>query len=252
MRARYSSRRGAVVARLLVMILSSLAVAPHASAVIEFPEAALPLKVLVVGCSLSVYNDGTLPPRYDRSWSYLLQQANPGVNIVNIAFGGTDTRFWTSENGIALLRQHNDADYVLMQMGMIDAGLLFDRIPVDEFSSRLAVMANQFSRERVWVTPVWNTIAPNADPDGDALKAGYEDFIVAEAGTRWNLGPDLHFMSSTDFLSEDGVHANQNGQNAYAQAIADTVPFLVPEPSTASLAGLGLLVLGAIGRRRRS
>jgi lysophospholipase L1-like esterase len=241
---------GAVVATLRLMILSSLALAPHASAVTDCPEPALPPKVLVVGCSLSVNNDGTLPPRYERSWSYLLQLANPGVDIVNIAHGGTDTRFWTSTIGVALLRQHNDADYVLMQMGMIDAGSLGGRIPVGEFSSQLATMANEFSPGCVWVTPVWDSIAPNADPDGDALKAGYEDFIVAEEGTRWNLGPDLHFMSSTEFLSPDGVHANQEGQIAYAQAIADTVPFLVPEPSTSSLGCVALLALVAMRRRR--
>jgi MYXO-CTERM domain-containing protein len=135
---------------------------------------------------------------------------------------------------------------------MIDSRPLGGRVPVGEFSFRLAAMANEFSRKRVWVTPVWSSIGPNADPEGDVLRAGYEDFIVAEAGKRWNLGPDLHFMSSTEFLSWDGVHANQDGQNAYARAIADTVPFLVPEPSTASLAGLGLLALGAIaGRRQR-
>ena len=239
-------RPGAEFGKLAVLLQLWIAFAPQASAAILVPEAAIPLKVLVIGDSLSVHNDGTLPPRFDRSWSFLLQQANPGVDIVNIAYGGTDTRYWTSAAGLALIRQHDDADYVLTQLGAIDSSPLGGRIPVAEFNFRLAAMANEFAPQRVWVTPTWNTIPPNSDPTGDALKAGYENFIRAEAGSRWNLGPDLHFMSSTEFLFEDGVHANQKGQIAYARAMADTVPFLVPEPASAGLLLFGLLVVATI------
>lgn len=207
--------------------------------------AAQAAKILIIGDSISTRLDGTQNVQGGvRSWAFLLEQANPSFEWVNIATPGATTRSWTSPAGFDAIEPHRDADIVLLLLGMADGSL---EIPTSEWSLRMASIAAVFENP-ISVSLIYQPV-PGTET-GDALRDAYNDFIIDEAPIRWSVGADFRFLGDESAL-QDGIHLNQAGQVAAAQAVAARFPFLIPEPTTSALLAVGLLGLGLNPRKRK-
>lgn len=218
-------------------------------------SAAIPIRVVTIGDSITL---GSSSAPEGPGWVELLAERFSATHdFINVAKGGSSSLDWTGLNGgpnyfdIFALPEL-PADLVMIMLGTIDASGYGEIVPVsvEQYRTALELLVARSllaGANEVVLTgppPVW-WLGPGA------VRIFEFQGVVAEicsATAHVRCGPDVYGLLDveTDFAFED-VHPNAAGHEKIAAAFAE----YVPEPSTATLLGGGLLAIGLCRRRAR-
>lgn len=246
----------------IALLTTALAITPAGVA------SAAPISLLLLGDSIT---QGTTSEPTGPSFATLLTDSlGAGFEVTNIGCGGASARDWSPTSGDsicgglsdpilsanlypALAEPNLPADLVMILLGTNDAiGFLEPAPPTSaEYRSALDELVTQILFDGagavLLATPPPNFAIPLTMP----LLLSYAEEIFdlcGAAGDAIHCGPDvLSLLEPEDF--EDGqIHPNASGHAKIADAMYASIVLAVPEPGTAGMLALGLLVLA---RRRR-
>jgi len=238
----------------------ALALLLHAG--LATPAAAAPIRVVLLGDSITAgYVSAPAGPDFA---TLLAGSLGAGFEVVNIGCPGASSLDWSPSAGdsycpplpaqlpnlyTALAATNLPADLVVVVLGTNDATGWLEPQPLTAQTYRNAIdelvagLLADGAGQVMLATP-----PPNFDsPPALLLLAEYAVEIQALCGAQGDdvlCGPDLlNLLEAGDFAPGD-VHPNALGHATIATALQTSIGAAVPEPGTALLLGLGLLLLG--------